>query len=491
MIKYIPLNQNILQAAVAEINAGKCLLLFPTRRSKLAALKLYQPNWNFGEHSFLTMDEWKESLFVSDQPILKEEKRTLAFYQSLSRSAKDFFHLNSYFQIIDFAKNFFDFRQELKEELVTDDRILEILEQKQTAGDWQLKTWQMLLSIEEDYRTFLHEHGFADQLFLRDNHLCSQELSFDRIIVVNQFYFTEFEKQLLTKLSDKFVILSQLPAARFDEKNLQISSEFNAADIKPFLPAPVHLHIAADQTEMIAQLASELTKSASAEIIDFQFEKQSYAHLLSRQYFGKSTFIGFSESRFYRFLQTILELENSLIWEGKPFLISLQAFLSLLAADDLLAYFLTEKAPRERFRTYIFGLIDQDFKYLDTEFFQTKNSEFMPVWQAIYSFLQEVNQIKSIAGMIDFLRDRLDLSYLLADLANKTKLAETLLQSLADFASIETCGVVTDWQQIFPTNTAANLFKLFLDYLKPKKLNPEFQIVKTRSGSQVCRIPAI
>ena len=144
-IKYIPLNQNILQTALAEISGDKCLLLFPTRKSKREAQKLYQPVWDFSEHQFQTMDEWKESLFISDKPILKEEKRTLALYQSLSIESKEFFKIHSYHQSIEFAHNFFGFWEEILEELVSYNSITEVLSAKQTSGDWQLNTFEHLI----------------------------------------------------------------------------------------------------------------------------------------------------------------------------------------------------------------------------------------------------------------------------------------------------------------------------------------------------------
>ena len=150
-IKFIPFDQNVLEVALSEISEENTLLLFPTRRSKQKAQKLYQQNWDFTEHKFLTMDEWKESLSASDKPILKEEKRTLALYLSLSDDVKRFFKINTYHQSIAFTQNIFKFWEEITEELVADENIIEILSQKQTAGNWQLETFEFLKTIKENY----------------------------------------------------------------------------------------------------------------------------------------------------------------------------------------------------------------------------------------------------------------------------------------------------------------------------------------------------
>ena len=196
MIKHIPINENILQIVLKELDSGKCLLLFPTRKSKSEAQKLYQKNWNFNEHRFLTMDEWKEEIFHSKLPILKEEKRTLMFYNALTKENRDFFRIKTYCQSIELANNFFNFWEEINEEMISEDDINEVLFSKNTANNWQLNSFQQLLQIKEQYFELLQEEQFADTIFLREINDLQFELNFDKIIVVNQFYFTELEKML-------------------------------------------------------------------------------------------------------------------------------------------------------------------------------------------------------------------------------------------------------------------------------------------------------
>lgn len=479
MIKHIPLNQSILQAAIAEIDRENCLLLFPTRKSRNEAIQLYQQNWDFSRQQFLTMDEWKESLFVSKLPILKEEKRTLALYQSLHEENKDFFKIRSYHQFIDFANKLFNFWEELLEEQIKPEKVVEIIAAKQTAGSWQLNMFEQLQELKLNYEIFLNEIGFSDQLFVREqNDLIQQD--FAKIVVVNQFYFTNFEKKLLQILRDKTTILSQIPVECFQENTLTISADFSAGHIKPFLSQKIKVCTAADPTGMIAQLAVELANVEMAEIIDFQFERQPYAHLLSGEIFTKPDYLIFSRTRFYRFWQQISGLLNSRVHDGQPFLLSISSLLDLFSADDLLAYFLPEQSERENLRSWLFMIIDNDFQYLDLEFVQQRKNEFAPVFEVIFRFLQEVAKTDSIATLLNLIESNLELEYLLSDLKDKTDLAEVLFAALADFASIETIGLVQNWRKIFPANPAGNLIKLLLDYLKSKKLKLNRQTSPSR-----------
>ncbi|MDO9578044.1 MAG: PD-(D/E)XK nuclease family protein [Candidatus Cloacimonadales bacterium] len=479
MINHIPLNQNILKAALSEIDSNKCLLLFPTRKSKNEAQKLYQTSWDFSEHEFLTMDEWKETRFTADKPILKEEKRTLAFYLSLSKESKEFFNIKNYNQSIDFSHNFFNFWEELAEEQVSHDAILEVLAAKQSAGDWQLNSFQQLLHIKQNYKNFLQQSAYTDPIFVRSQPNFRFDAEYSKIIVVNQFYFTKFEKQLLENFEDKVTILSQIPPECFDEGTLMISQDFNAEHIKSFMPNKLKIHTSTDQLEMIAQLTSMLFNTENATIIDFQFAKQSYAHLLSNQKFAIPAALSFSDTRFYRFFQSISELLDSIVWEGKPFLLSMQTVLNISTNDDLLSYFVKSPTSREEIRSFLFKLIDNDFKYLDLEYF--KENEFQSEFEQLFYFLQDILQLKNIKELIEFVDSKTDLEYLLADQKDRTNLVEVLFESLADFASIEEIELVTNWKQIFPANQAVNLLKLLLDYLKPKKLKCDFDFQEKRT----------
>ena len=480
MIKHIPLNQDILQTALMELDSSKCLLLFPTHKSKQEAQKLYQTSWDFNEHRFLTMDEWKDEIFHSKLPILKEEKRTLMFFRALSKDNKDFFRIKTYFQSIELANNFFNLWEEINEEMTLEESILEVLSSKYSANNWQLNSFKQLLQIKEQYFDLLLKEQFSDTIFLREINDLQFELNFEKIIVVNQFYFTSIEKKLLNYFLDRVIILSQIPADIFDEENLSILPDFKANHIKQFLTTKLQIHTSSDQTQMIAQMVTELPKYGNASIIDFQFEKQPYAPLLSHDYFSNSASMIFSNTRFFRFFQILSEMLNSTIWEGKPFLISLQSVLSLVTNNDLLKYFIKETSKREAVRSYCFKLIDNDFKYIDLDFIQQRKDEFAPFFEDIFNFIKKLRTIKSISELVSFINEQIDLEYLLDDLNTTSDIVKVFYESLADFDSIEGIEIIDNWKEVFSSNLSENLLKLFLDYLKPKKLKLEKSLSQTR-----------
>ncbi len=467
-IKNILLHQNILQVALAEIENTSTLLLFPTRKSKYEAQKLYQEKWDFSEHKFLTMDEWKESLFISNKPILREEKRTLAFYQSLPEDAKKYFKIGNYSQSITFAQNFFKFWKEMTEELVAEKDIKDVLFQKQTAGDWQLTTFDFLTKIKNDYQKYLENTNFIDQLFIRNSLVFSNDIK--KIVVVNQFYFTNFEKKLLKNSNKKVIILSQIPPEYFNEETLTIT-DFNAKHITKFCQNKMKLYTSAEPMQMITQLISNLNQNET--IIDFQFRKQPYTNLLSKHKFAIPTKTNFSTTRVFRFFQSIFNIINSV--NKKPFLFSLQSLIDAFSNDEFLQYFVKETGKREKLRASLFNLIDRDFKFVDFDCFD--NSEFKQDFEIIFNFLQNFLQINELKKLLTLLKNDIDYDFLLASDKDKTNVVEVFFTALADFSSLEDIALVPDWKVIFPKNSHANLLKLWLDYLKAKeiKYNLDYQ----------------
>ena len=232
---FIDLSEKLLEKVIAENQDSSCLLLFPTQSSKKEAKKIFLQNWNFTESEFLTMDEWKELLFPTSFPVLKEEKRSLMFYKALFKDDKDFFNIGSYFQSIELSNNFFDFWEEIMEEQIPDENIEQVLSYIQTAGNWQLETFEQLKKIKTQYYRLLQKEKFTDKIFLHNIDEIQTDTKLNRIVVVNQFYFTTLEKKILNKFDEEVLVYLQLPESVFDKDELNVLDNFDASMIKQHL----------------------------------------------------------------------------------------------------------------------------------------------------------------------------------------------------------------------------------------------------------------
>ena len=94
-------------------SSDKILFVFVDNRMKeiftrKVAGKLFSKN-----PVLVTFDELKERIFLSDKIVLKEAKRILAFFKSIPEDVRKELEITSYFDIIDFANNFFAYYREL------------------------------------------------------------------------------------------------------------------------------------------------------------------------------------------------------------------------------------------------------------------------------------------------------------------------------------------------------------------------------------------
>lgn len=475
--KFVGFDENLIQRVIAENQDSSYLLLFPTQPSKKEAKRLFLQNWNFNESEFLTMDEWKELLFPTSFPVLKEEKRSLMFYKALSKDDKEFFNIGSYFQSIELSNNFFDFWEEIMEEQICVENIEQILSYKQTAGNWQLETFEQLKKVKAQYYSLLQKENFTDKIFLHNIEEIQTDIELSRIVVVNQFYFTSLERAILNKFKGDILIYFQFPENNFDENKLSINTEFNAADIKPYLKKKVKVIRSSEQFQIIACLLSEINNNKKNTIIDFRFDLQPYSGFLSHRFFSISNTIPFTNTVIFRFFQITLNLLNSIVWEGKPFLLSLQQVLNAALSDEFLSCFVQEKTRREQIRTFLFELIDNDFQYFDLDYFFQNENEFKSEFEQLFIFLQKTQNIKSIATLIEFINTEIDIEKLVAEESRKTDILKVFYELLADFASIEEIGIIPDWKSIFSSSITTNILQLFLDYMKSKQTRYELDEV--------------
>ncbi|MGC9337300.1 MAG: hypothetical protein ACP5EQ_04305, partial [Candidatus Cloacimonadia bacterium] len=107
--KFVSFKENLHKRVLEENRGTPILFVFPTQASKKQFIHLYQKGWDFTPAEFMTMEEWKRSLFQVSMPILREDRRTIAFYRSLDAESRKFFKCHDYWQSIKLAHDFFEF----------------------------------------------------------------------------------------------------------------------------------------------------------------------------------------------------------------------------------------------------------------------------------------------------------------------------------------------------------------------------------------------
>ena len=139
-IKYFDYQKNIIKQAISSKNPK--IYVFDNYNNREAA-RDYHDNPVLEKQSlFMTVSQLKEKLLPTDKLILKEEKLALIFYEILSEKEKEKLNIDDYFDVIDFANQFFNFFEELNEYNV--DKI-------DNLENWQQDKFKILKNLRKKY----------------------------------------------------------------------------------------------------------------------------------------------------------------------------------------------------------------------------------------------------------------------------------------------------------------------------------------------------
>ena len=497
--KFCSLQENLSSLVFQQVPLEKTVFVFPTENNKRAARSLLLKDWAFSDTALYTMDELKHNILISERPLLKEEKRTLVFYQALSREDKAFFSIHHYFHCIDLAHVFFALFQEWNEENVDEHLDARLFEQGGAELlPWQELTYQRLLAIKAQYKSLLDQKGFNDSIFVqkKENYDATILDDYERIVFVNQFYYTELEKSIIRLLVEgkQVTIFYQCPESLVDRETLEVKP-FQVADLGPFRTQKIKIFETADDFTALMTVLDHARSEEIATLVDLG-NVTSMEAFLSLQKFKRSSGKRFFMTSIDRFLSAIYECLENLHWHAqrKKWLLPLHTLYRAVQTEELFRVLATRanvdvQTSREEFLSAIRGLMDQDFKYIDLEkeFFDLPSVRLSRDTQAMMHelilFIRESSSLASIGELVDrkeffHVRDIVSGDELLY-----SDILDIFYRLLTDFLAIEDLALVEEWADIFAaTNpmtaqvrTAAGILRLFLDYMKAKTIRYSYR----------------
>ena len=490
--------QDLLQRVLTEQPAEATVFISPTLIAAKAACRRFQPQWRWSATLWLSMDEFKERCFPESVPLLQEEKRTLAFYTSLSPEARQKFQIQNYFQSIELAQNFFAFWEECNEMLLADPLDFTALP---TIGvelqEWQQDFYQHLVSIKEIYGHFIQANAYQDRLFThKPERIDLREFApYQRLVFINQYALTPLEKEILTRWCDSgkdVICYHQGEPAWLETERSEIKA-FSFQDVSSKAIKSATLYECRNDFSMMAALSQLLHQSANLTIVDHQASFNPYYRFLSWQKIGLRLYQPFPHCTIYRFLTRLYALMSGLTpdqHDSRRRLLPLQILLEALTDQDFYAYFCplsVESASLfcERGLAALYRLIEQDYKYIDLEgeFFSLSDPNVhlaQEYLQPVLTLLQRIaplRRLQELTALIDA-NDGIRIRDLINDLERAySDILDVFYQSLADFSTLESLEFLDDWQNVFNPEHGSitavmsrGWFRLLLDYLKPKRI---------------------
>jgi hypothetical protein len=493
---------NLTEKILKKFPAEKSVFVFPSKRSKKEGIRCFQEMRGFSDNLFRTMEEFKESLFVTEAALLREERRNIALYHSLTAGQKKELKIENYLQFIGFAADFFSFWEEFSEEEIEPEGCLATFSASgEELLDWQTGLYGSMLTIRQNYLNFLNderENSLTDRIFLyRDGNLTFEYYEgYEHFIFVNQHYYTKLENRLLRSLEERgfgVTVCYQLPEAYVDEKEnrLKESRSFPVFDPKERKTEAVEIYIAQNDFSLYRKLLELLNEKPELhEIFDSRFYQTSYPCFLSPTAFrgvDKEPMLNCSISVF---LFCLAELLESIFTEpGKRReLIPLITLKEILAEEIFFSYFEPERENREIILSLLDEYLRQNIRYFDTglkffDFSRTRKGAgeikiLKGCLEKIRDLLAQLEGIASIGSFVSLI-DReggIALNRLLTDNERKfSDIPETFYTALADFSHIEELRIIDNgkfWQEGRKTNrftVVSGILQLLLLYLRPKR----------------------
>ena len=460
----------------------KVLYLFPNRNSAKLARQYFQQSWNLQPTDFQTMDQWITSFYHCEYPILKEEKRTLAFYFALTEDQKERLGISTYFQAIKAAHNFFRFWEEIHAEMIAISDIDSVL--NSSNAEWQRELLDLYIEIKDTYYKSISDQHFCDSIFLSNEESAQLYTEYDRIVVVNQFYFSRQEKKMLAQFDNKVVIYYQIPETCIDQEKMLVIENFSAHCIAKHRNNELTIIETSGQLDMIANYLSTDNNHSEKITIDFRPDEQPYNHFINRDLVS-GAIPSFQQSRTYIILEIIHRIIKNIVidyqksseniqliqWDYLLKLLNYKPFQDIISKEKEAEWLL--------FMQDYHKLQESNFLYLDIDgtFLQYVRWSNDSAWimRKVLKFIRRFLKIDSIIKLCNETTTGIMLSVINEDNNDNSDFARILLQALTDFQAIESCGLAVKWQQLTPgnkeiTTVSANLLKLLLDYLKPKTL---------------------
>ena len=486
----IPFSEDLINAALAQA-ADQATLVFPTKVSASRARQRWLADWHLEDCEFLAMNELKDSLLLPEQPAISDDKRLLTLYRSLSEADREYFHINGYFDIVDWGGHFFQFFEELCDEGV-DSQILRDLpgRAQMTLLNWQEDYLRRVLEIRGRYQAILEALACSDPIFTWNAANLRVPFSGKRVIFVNQYYYSRLEKALLAALEqagNEVLALVQAPEGEnqdLDPPRIDLAS-LEAADYQLRELEIVECENAEQMVlAFLANHPQPAEEQGGAVIVDSHFNQAHYRDIFDPARFSRprsESIVGSSVYQLLRVFQQHLEAMRATLEEA---FLPLRLILDACAQEGFLRYHGLTAADKASLLEELEYMLQKDILYVDRDL-QLLNklyrkqgfpllSGILPKHFAILAQLSGIARPNDLIKLVDIPE-----GLRIQDLCREEELLhsdilEVFYERLSNFASLENLALVTNWEALFGcegVSLAAAILQLFLESLGSGKFS--------------------
>jgi len=493
---------NLIMKVLEDFPSDGTVYIFPTENSKKSGMFLFQKGWQFSTTEFQTLEELKENLFVRPSLLLREERRNLALYHSMTEEQKKRLKISNYFQFISFASDFFTFWEELTEEEINPALCLgTLLKSGDEILDWQADLYNLMLDIRSNYEKLLQERDWTDKIFLFtiSNLTFEYYKSYNKFVFVNQHYYTQLENRLLNSMSRagfEVTVCYQLNDSFIDTKKNRLLEcpSFPIADLQDRLTESIEIYRAPNDFTMYGKYMETMLERGNLDkAFDNRLYQCSYSRFFSPAQFGGISTTPLLNSQPAIFIVCLTELLENILYEPnrKRELIPLDVLLKELSEQAFISYILPEKNRQELLIQVIEKLIRQNLSYIDLQqdmdqYYRQERFLKQAEWDLltgalslIRTLLERLAGVDSIIALIHLIdsEDGWNLQKTISsDELEYSNTAEILYTALSDFNRLDNLELIdnsTFWSEERDQNRftlCSSILKLLILYLRPRRV---------------------
>lgn len=478
----------------------KILYVFENNSTFFEIKKDYFKNSNnlFYNFTLMTKNDFFEKILETNKIVVKEEKQVMLFYNALTPEIKENLNINSYYDVIDIAYNFYNLFAELQEYKVDINKI--------ELEKWQKPIFQSLVKINEKIEEIVEQKELILPYMLRKIENVSKIFmkKYEKIIFVNKIYFTPFEKELFNFLENNGIILENvllIDKKDFDEKELKIKDNFSLPKKEIFLQNNNNIKIYKfdNKFAQLLGIIKKLDKSLENKETDYkiydveEMDKESAKdyHLLNQNRIKYNFEENMENTLIYKVLNIIFEiLENiknvgnkknsEILFRVKEIHKGFKnnEFIYIFDLKNSYNYF--QKLISRGYKYISINMLKSEIEKLDENSFEKNNIE------KLVNFLEKIEKIYNINNLEQYGKELEEIFLKQSKIENKIR--EKYFEALSEVVILEKFSFDNLWKSFFDKNISASLLKLFLKYLDKKSISLDLEEISEENEKNQFKI---
>lgn len=452
------------------------LYIFNDNRMKSIFSK--KMRWNFfnDQPTLLTFNELKEQIFYTDKVILKEAKRILAFYTSIPKDIKEELGIKSYYDVIDFANDFFDYYREIK---------INKVEKIENIQNWQEKYFLHFEKIKESFDKLLEKYNYIPSDWIEDLQYYKKDFfdRFNKIIFVDIVEFEKVYRYIIVDLGEEkeVEIALQMEKCSFDEENLK----FKETILPETSPSNIFIYQSKDELEESMSLIYLLKEKAKKGEFYSPAPENSEFFNLFPFYFGKSQAVTMNDTKLYAFLNVqlnlLLNMEERL---GETYnLLEFEKAFENRAFKEY--YSLTEEDIRliKKISSNFYQYISLDILHSnEVQYLISEDIGFTKKLEKIFKDFSSILKLKSVDELYNYFKNEISLDKFIQK--EYGDVFEKFFEIFGIMKENENMSIHKNFKSYFDGNLGIALLKLTIQYMKDiavtsnEKVDSERVIIK-------------